>query len=188
VRDPRDVAVSYYHHNVKAGNIPDHYPMASFVQRFIAGEFDRRFGTWRDNVLSWTALRQGAPGFLLIRYEDMKRDPATVLAGVAAFLERCSFRQIDARPEALQRTIELSSPERMRALEKQEGDQWVLTKGTRRDQPFVRSAISGGWKLQLAPESLAAIESAWGDLMQSLGYELASGTVGNAMVSQGEIS
>jgi hypothetical protein len=188
VRDPRDVAVSYYHHNVKAGNIPDHYPMASFVQRFIAGEFDRRFGTWRDNVLSWTALRQGAPGFLLIRYEDMKRDPATVLAGVAAFLERCSFRQIDARPEALQRTIELSSPERMRALEKQEGDQWVLTKGTRRDKPFVRSAISGGWKSQLAPESLAAIESAWGDLMQSLGYELASGTVGNAMVSQGEIS
>jgi hypothetical protein len=188
VRDPRDVAVSYYHHNVKAGNIPDHYAMASFVQRFIAGEFDRRFGTWRDNVLSWTALRQGAPGFLLIRYEDMKRDPATVLAGVAAFLERCSFRQIDARPEALQRTIELSSPERMRALEKQEGDQWVLTKGTRRDKPFVRSAISGGWKSQLAPESLAAIESAWGDLMQSLGYELASGTVGNAMVSQGEIS
>jgi hypothetical protein len=117
----------------------------------------------------------------------MKRDPATVLAGVAAFLERCSFRQIDARPEALQRTIELSSPERMRALEKQEGDQWVLTKGTRRDKPFVRSAISGGWKSQLAPESLAAIESAWGDLMQSLGYELASGTVGNTMVSQGEI-
>jgi hypothetical protein len=187
VRDPRDVAVSYYHHNVKAGNIPDHYPMASFVQRFIAGEFDRRFGTWRDNVLSWTALRQGAPGFLLIRYEDMKRDPATVLAGVAAFLERCSFRQIDARPEALQRTIELSSPERMRALEKQEGDQWVLTKGTRRDKPFVRSAISGGWKSQLAPESLAAIESAWGDLMQSLGYELASGALGNSMVSQGEI-
>ena len=188
VRDPRDVAVSFYHHNVKAGNIADDYPMASFVPRFIAGEFDRRFGTWGDNVLSWTALRQGSPGFLLIRYEDMKRDPAPVLAGVAAFLEGCSFPQIDARPEALQRTIELSSPERMRALEKQEAGQWILTKGTRSDKPFVRTAISGGWKSQLAPESLAAIESAWGDLMQSLGYDLASGTVGNTMISQGEIS
>jgi hypothetical protein len=36
VRDPRDVAISYYHHNVKAGNIPDGYPMAGFVPRFIA--------------------------------------------------------------------------------------------------------------------------------------------------------
>ena len=123
-----------------------------------------------------------------MRYEDMKRDPATALSGVVAFLEGCSFREIDARPEALQRAIELSSPERMRALEKEEGEQWVLTKGTRSDKPFVRSAISGGWKSQLAPESLAAIESAWGDLMQSLGYELASGTVAPTMASRGAIS
>src|SRR5215470_5689419 len=31
VRDPRDVAVSYYHHNVKARNIPDNYAMNSFI-------------------------------------------------------------------------------------------------------------------------------------------------------------
>jgi hypothetical protein len=188
VRDPRDVAISFYHHNVKARNIPDDYPMASFVPRFIVGEFDRLFGSWRDNVLSWTTLRQGTPGFLMLRYEDMKRDPTTVLAGVAAFLERCSFHTIDARPEALKRTIELSSPERMRALEKQEAAQWVLTKGTRSDKPFVRSAISGGWKSQLAPESVAAIESAWGDVMQRLGYELISGPVSATTASHGEIS
>ncbi len=188
VRDPRDVAISFYHHNVKARNIPDDYPMASFVPRFIAGEFDRPFGSWRENVLSWTALRQGTPGFLMLHYEDMKRDPATVLADVAAFLERCFFHNIDASPEALQRTIELSSPERMRALEKQEAAQWVLTKGTRSDKPFVRSAISGGWKSQLAPESVAAIESAWGDLMRRLGYELVSGPVAATTVPRGEIS
>jgi hypothetical protein len=188
VRDPRDVAISYYHHNVKAGNIPDDYPIANFVPRFIAGEFDCIFGSWRDNVLSWMELRQGTPWFLLMRYEDMKRDPTKALSSVVAFLEGCSFREIDARPETLQRAIELSSPERMRALEKQEGRQWVLTKGTRSDKPFVRSAISGGWRTQLAPESLAAIESAWGDLMQRLGYALASASVAPTRVSQGEIS
>ncbi len=31
VRDPRDVAVSFYHHNVKARNIPDGYPMDDFI-------------------------------------------------------------------------------------------------------------------------------------------------------------
>ena len=174
VRDPRDVAVSFYHHNVKARNIPDDYPMSSFVPRFIAGEFDPKFGSWRDNVLSWTVLRKGQPNFLMLRYEDMKRDPAGALASVVAFLERCSFRKIDSDAAALQRAIELSSADRMRALEKQEAASWVLTKGTRSDKPFVRSATSGGWKSQIAPESVAAIESAWGDLMQTMGYELTS--------------
>jgi hypothetical protein len=174
VRDPRDVAVSFYHHNVKARNIPDDYSMASFVPRFIAGEFDHKFGSWRDNVLSWTALRGDSPDFIMLRYEDMKSDTAAALRRIVAFLDHCSFRKIDSSPVALQRAIELSSPERMRALEKQEAGSWVLTKGTRSDKPFVRSATSGGWKSQLAPESVAAIESAWGPLMQSLGYELLS--------------
>ncbi len=174
VRDPRDVAISFYHHNVKARNISDDYPMASFVPGFIAGKFDHKFGSWRDNVLSWTALRGESPCFMMVRYEDMKSDTAAALRRIVAFLERCSFREIDSSPQALQQAIELSSPERMRMLEKQEASRWVLTKRTRLDKPFVRSATSGGWKSQLAPESVAAIESAWDQLMQSLGYELVS--------------
>jgi len=175
VRDPRDVAISFYHHNVKARNIPDDYPMTSFVPRFIAGEFDRKFGSWRDNVLSWISVRGDSPTFTMLRYEEMKRDTAGALLQIVGFLERCSFRKFDTRPEALRRAIELSSPERMRALEKKEAADWVLTKSTRSDKPFVRTAKAGGWKSQLTPESVEAIESAWGDLMRRLGYELTSG-------------
>jgi len=187
VRDPRDVAVSFYHHNVKARNIPDDYPMVQFVPRFIAGEFDPKFGSWRDNVLSWTAVRKDDSRFLQLRYEDMKRDTAGVLATVVAFLNRGSFRRIDSDPEALRRTIELSSPENMRALEKQEASNWVLTKDTRSDKAFIRSATSGGWKTQLDPESVEAIESAWSRLMQELGYELVStrAPVSEAVSQQG---
>ncbi len=174
VRDPRDVAISFYHHNVKARNIPDDYPMTSFVPRFIAGEFDRKFGSWRDNVMSWISVRGESANFMLLRYEEMKRDTAGALLQVVEFLERCSFREIDTSPEALRKAVELSSPERMRALEKQEAGKWVLTKSTRSDKPFVRTAKAGGWKSQLAPESVEMIETAWGDLMQSLGYELSS--------------
>ncbi len=176
VRDPRDVAISFYHHNVKARNIPDDYPMTSFVPRFVAGEFDQKFGSWRDNVLSWVSLRGENPNFMMLRYEEMKRDTAGALLQVVAFLERCSFRRIDSSAEALQRATELSSPERMRALEQEEAASWVLTKSTRSDKPFVRTAKAGGWKSQLARESVEAIESAWGDLMQNLGYELSSGS------------
>jgi hypothetical protein len=188
VRDPRDVAVSSYHHNVKARNIPDDYPMESFVPRFIAGEFDPKFGSWRDNALSWTELRKDDPRFLLVRYEHLKASPDLVLINVVAFLERSSFRNIDSSPSALQRAIDLSSPERMRALEKQEASRWVLTKGTRSDKPFVRLAASGGWKSQLAPESVASIESAWGDLMRSLGYGLSSRSEESSVITSSGVS
>lgn len=187
VRDPRDVAISFYHHNLKARNIPDDYPMEAFVPRFIAAEFDKKFGSWRDNVLSWITLRGDSPNFLMLRYEDLKRDPLPLLRRTVTFLERNSFGNIDGSDEALKRTIELSSPERMRALEKHEAASWVLTKKTRPDKPFVRSAIAGGWKTQLAPESVAAIESAWGNLMVHLGYELASASADPKLTVKQEV-
>src|ERR1700688_1070231 len=99
-------------------------------------------------------LRQNSPRFIVLRYETMKEQPETELARVAAFLRDCSFRKIDASREELQRAINLSSPDRMRELEKQQASQWVLTRETRTDKPFVRSAITGGWKTQLPEQSV----------------------------------
>jgi hypothetical protein len=36
VRDPRDVAVSFYFYHLKVRVIPDGYPMDDFVSRFVA--------------------------------------------------------------------------------------------------------------------------------------------------------
>jgi hypothetical protein len=183
VRDPRDVAVSFYHHNVKAGNIPDDYPMEKFIPRFVAAEFDAKWGSWADHVMSWTALRQSHPTFLLLRYEEMKNDAVRELARVAEFLGQCSFRTVDSSPEKLRQVAESSSPERMRALERDQASQWVLTRKTRSDKPFVRTATSGSWKSTLSPASAAAIESAWGSVMQRLGYELTETDPGAAIVT-----
>jgi hypothetical protein len=172
VRDPRDVAVSFYHHNVKAGNIPEDYSMEEFIPRFMAAEFDTRWGSWHDNVLSWLAMRQGRPEFMMLRYEDMKKNPAQELARVAKFLEACAFRKIDASPEKLARATELSSPQRMRELEKLQAKDWVLTQKTRQDKPFVRTATAGGWRSILCKKSVGQIEQGWGKLMKELGYEL----------------
>jgi len=174
VRDPRDVAVSYYHHNLKAGNIPDGYPMDDFIPRFVAAEFDTKLGSWYDSVLSWLRLRQGREGFLLLRYEAMKKDPVAELRRTAEVLERCNFARIDTRQEKLERAVELSSPQRMRELEKTQAKDWALTKQTRQDKPFVRTATSGGWKASLSGKSVALLEAQWGALMTELGYELSS--------------
>jgi hypothetical protein len=176
VRDPRDVAVSFYHHNVKAGNIPDQYPMDDFIPRFMAAEFDAKWGSWLDHVLSWIRLREGQPNFILLRYEEMKDNPTRELGRIATFLETCSFRNVDSRTEQLQRAADLSSPERMRALEKEQAGSWVLTRNTRSDKPFVRTATAGGWRSTLSSASVSAIESGWGSTMSELGYELTVGT------------
>ena len=174
VRDPRDVAVSNYHHNLRAGNVQEGVSLDEFVPRFIAADFDSKWGSWRDHVVSWLATRKDQPGFLLVRYEDMKNATADELARIAAFLSERWNRSISSSPEFLKRVIELSSPERMRALEQEQGRRWLgsLTDRNKKSYLAVRAAVAGGWKAVLSASSVAAIESAWGDVMTTVGYEL----------------
>jgi len=176
VRDPRDVALSYYDFARMYRQIEDGHPLASYVSDFVAGRLSSAdWGTWGENVATWVSARNGRPGFLLLRYEDMLSNPAPELAKVASFLG------IDPAPERLAAAIERSSADRMRKWEAKQGERWVSTRNKRSDIPFVRTAASGLWRSKLPPSSIAEIESAWGALMKSLGYEL---TVGKA-VSEG---
>lgn len=166
VRDPRDVAVSNYHWEMKQRSMGDSYPIERFVLRWMEPVYWDRLGNWGDHVTSWLSTRQGKEGFLLLRYEDMLANPENEMAKVAGLLG------IDPAKERLARAAELSSADRMRTLEKDQGGKWVQTRYTRQDKQFVRKASSGGWEKTLPPESVAAIESAWGDIMQHLGYKL----------------
>ncbi|HVP54245.1 MAG TPA: sulfotransferase domain-containing protein [Candidatus Eisenbacteria bacterium] len=171
VRDPRDVAVSFYFYNLKVRVIHDGYPMDDFVSRFVAAnvvDYADRVGCWQDHVLSWVRLRAGKPGFRLVRYEDLLADPAKELTNLAPFLG------IEATPERIERAVRLSSGSHMQSLEKEQSRQWVTTKGTRDDIPFVRAAKSGGWRNKLSDAAVRTIEEAWGETMKELGYELAT--------------
>lgn len=170
VRDPRDVVLSYYDFSRKYRQIEDSYPLASYVSDFVNGRLSSAdWGTWGENVASWVYTRQGRPGFLVLRYEDMQDDAAGALAKVARFLG------IDATPERLASAIERSSADRMRGMEKTQGDKWVTTKNKRSDIPFVRTATSGLWKEKLPASCVVEIESVWGPVMGTLGYRLTIG-------------
>jgi hypothetical protein len=177
-RDPRDVAVSNYHWELKLRSIPEGYPIDQFVPRWMKPEFWPRIGSWAEHVTSWISTRRGQPNFLLLRYEDLQHDPHRELAKLAGFLG------IPADPERVSRAVELSSAEHMRKLEQKQGARWVATTYTRADKPFVRGAKSGGWRSTLPPQTVAYLESRWGELMQSLGYQLSSETVASEMMSE----
>jgi hypothetical protein len=168
VRDPRDVAVSLYNFRRKYRHIEDTFPIDQYVaERFIKGDMDV---SWGEHVGSWLGARRKHPEFLLLRYEDLQQDVFRELRRVADFLG------IDAAPERIATAVQRSEVDRLRALEKQEHEKWVSTKGKRADVPFIGTARVGGWNQGLPGEAAALIESAWGELMESLRYELSDPT------------
>jgi Sulfotransferase domain len=166
VRDPRDVAISLYNFRRKYRTIPDSYPIDRYVsERFVKGDLDV---SWGEHVGSWLGARAKHPGFLLVRYEDLQRHPANELCRIADFLG------IDATTERIALAIERSEANRLRELEKVEHEKWITTKGKRTDVPFIATAETGSWKERLPGVAITLIESAWGDLMKSLSYELSA--------------
>ena len=172
VRDPRDVLISYYEFQLKRRVITEECSLEEFVPRFMESEFEPKTGSWRDHVLSWIATRGGQSNFLLLRYEDMLANTQQESTKIASFLG------LDPNPERIERAVGLSSVDRMRALEKEQSGQWKETKKTRQDKPFVGKAAAGGWKSALPEHCVAQIETAWGDVMRSVGYQLWTKTKG----------
>jgi hypothetical protein len=166
VRDPRDVLISYYEYQLKRRVISEDRSLEEFVPRFMESEIEPKIGSWRDHVVSWMATRGGQENFLLLRYEEMLANTQKETTKIASFLG------LDSNPERIARAVALSTADRMRKLEKEQWRQWNMTKNTRQDKAFVRKAEAGGWKTNLPERCVAQIESAWGDVMRSVGYEL----------------
>jgi len=191
VRDPRDVLSSSYHFHRKQRQISDDYPIEHYVKRFLAGDVWSVYASWSQNVTSWLATRPQAPtgglfgtwadnvsswleagvdgsNFLMLRYETMLEQPVHELGRIAAFLK------IESTPELLSQAVARSSATSLRELEQQQSTNWVMTRKTRQDIPFVGAAKAGGWRANLPTECVAEIERCLGPLMTALGYELTS--------------
>lgn len=163
VRDPRDVAVSYYHFVRKAKMLPADATMDDFLSRFMEGRIDP-YGPWGENVGSWLGARRGSADFLVVRYEDLLENAEAELARIAGMLG------LPADERRLRLAVENSRADRMRELEQSQRGKHKLLKTSRSDIPFVRVAKSGQWRSELPPEAVQRIESAWGPVMRELGY------------------
>jgi hypothetical protein len=57
-----------------------------YLLRFLAGE-TTGYGSWQEHVSNWTNCPLARTGDLLIvKFEEMRRDPESVLARMAAFI------------------------------------------------------------------------------------------------------
>jgi|ERR1700678_3822889 len=86
VRDPRDVAISNYHWEMKMRSISEDLSIEKWIPIWMADRSWPRIGSWVDSVRSWLATRHGHDNFLLLRYEDIHENQARKLKRVAHFL------------------------------------------------------------------------------------------------------
>jgi hypothetical protein len=122
--------------------------------------------SWGENVMSWLGARGHDRDFLVLRYEDLLADTQGEMTRIAKFLN------LNASAERIAKAVELSSADNMRKLEAKQTNDWLTTRDSRKDIPFVRAAKSGQWQQTLPPESVAVIEETWGAVMEMLGYPL----------------
>lgn len=159
MRDPRDVAVSFTDH-MKDWSIDDAIRFMARKNAVVDGNarVHMPMTTWSDHVRSW---RDDPPFPVLgLRYEDMLEHPA------CCFRALLEFWAIDLDEQRLTAALALTSFDRLRAVEKQEGYRWKSAHQER----FFRQGRAGAWRSALTAEQVSRIEADHGDVMASLGY------------------
>ena len=156
LRDPRDVLVSYWHHD-RLTQRDFKLSLADFVRRD-----DHWPGRWDEHVSGWL-LTHHHPRLLVVKYEDLQHDTVTALQHVVDFVG------LVHGVAELRQAAEDSRFDRMRSAEEQFG--W---KGVRaaKDERFVRRGQAGGWRDELDEASVQAIQQKYGAVMRQVGYEL----------------
>lgn len=163
VRDPRDVAVSYYYHHIKQNLMPNDLCIEEFVGRFLAGTLDP-YRSWRDHVSGWWRARTDGSNLLLLRYEDLSRFAEDELRRVAEFL------RLEVSETQLRAAIERCSFQEMRRLEQRQAHLNERLRSSRREILFIRSATVGGWRREMPTAAAERITRAWSGTMAECGY------------------
>lgn len=162
VRNPKDVAVSYYYHYFTLKHA-DNFSWDTFISWFLSGEV--YFGDYFDHVLGWWEHREDS-NVLFLKYEDMKKDIRSSVIRIASFIDR------NLSEEAIQSVIEKSSFSSMKK-DPTANYEWI-PKHTRHPEgtPFIRKGIVGGWKDHFTSEQSAKFDALYSQKFKAAGLEL----------------
>ncbi|XP_024274559.2 sulfotransferase 2B1 [Oncorhynchus tshawytscha] len=83
-RNPKDVAVSYYHFHKMAKFLPEPNSFDEFLDSFLEGSVS--YGSWFDHVKGWTSQAGVLANGLYISYEEMWLDLQGSMERISSFL------------------------------------------------------------------------------------------------------
>ncbi len=163
VRDPRDVAISLASHvgatiDAAIALMAESGRTVSKATRALPLQLEQQVGSWSENVESW--LDRGPCPPIVVHYEDMRRDMATVLRRVTDGI------RLPTPAAAIERAVAATDFTVLRAQE----DRFGFSERPETAQRFFRSGAAGGWRDILSPAQSARIERDHGAVMARLGY------------------
>ena len=134
-RNPKDVAVSYYHHNI---NLPNHGYIGSFEQFLTFFEQGLHlYGDYWTHVKGGWELRKHE-NFKFLWFEDMKVDQKKVI------VELCSFLNHPLDDDQINRLVEHVKFENMKNNPWADPGHGLAPPGV--DSKFMRKGQVGDWK------------------------------------------
>lgn len=164
VRDARDVALSEFAYQKALGWIPDDFN--SFLQQFVRGEVNP-FSAWHEHVPDWTDSKlASSPNFLLIKFEEMRRNTEDTVVRVLDFLG------VDVDRGVVTDAIANNTVKKMQEKE-QKSPQLSNTAPNpngSEESRFIRSGSIAGWRNRLTDEQIKLIENKAGAVLERMGY------------------
>jgi hypothetical protein len=147
LRNPKDVAVSFYHFMSNREPISYTGDWKAFFDLFVSGRV--LYGLWFSHVAAWWDAGKEAKNILFVTYEDMHKDLNNVITRVSAFLN------IPASQDMLNSIAIQSTFTSMQANSKtnwQSGDF---------PDKHLRKGKVGDWKNYFTPEQNLIFDSAF---------------------------
>jgi hypothetical protein len=170
VRDVRDVVLSDYAWD-ESLNMTKYLDVAGFddyLLPWLKGKTQTPgAGSWQDHLHAWLDSPLARDGNLLvIKFEDMRRNPEEKLVHILEFLNLSVDRA------AIREAISNNSVEQMRAKEdaSRKYDPQRLGRESGEEHRFIRKGSVGGWHKRLTEAQLQLIEQYAGKALACLGY------------------
>ena len=161
VRNPRDVAVSYFHHD-RAVPIYPLYEWGDYFEKFLKGDVD--FGDYFDHVLGWWAHKDD-DNVLFLKYEDMKKDLPSAVATIAKFIGQDISKEL---------VDEIAHRTTFSNMKKDSSANYEWVKKVRRPNAsdFMRKGVVGDWKNYFTPEQTAKLDAVYEKKLKKTGIDL----------------
>ncbi|XP_071943776.1 sulfotransferase 1C2-like [Antedon mediterranea] len=141
-RNPKDVAVSYFHFHTYNRCLPKYTDWNLFYEDYKKDKVI--WGSWFQHNLFWWERRY-LPNVLFLKYEDMKTDPKGAIIQVADFM---GYKLSD---DAINKIVEKSSFKTMKSSDKT-GPRLAAQTGLfdpkyyKDPSFFIRKGVTGDWK------------------------------------------
>jgi hypothetical protein len=158
LRNPKDVAVSFYHFMSNREPISYTGDWNAFFDLFVSGRV--LYGLWFSHVTEWWKAAQKAENILIVTYEDMHKDLDPVIARISAFLN------IPASQEMLN-SIAIQST--FTSMQTNSKTNWQSS-----DFPdkHLRKGKVGDWKNHFTPEQNVIFDAAYKQKMADLDIQI----------------